>query len=172
MQELWKDIIFYEGYYQISNFGKVRSVKRQVQNGTCLMSVRERELNLNDNGNGYLFVRLSKEGKAKGFRVHHLVWDHFGNRARNGMKLQVDHISGKSNNRIDNLHLVTNRVNCVKYQKTQKSTSEYTGVFKFTGLDKWKASIFIDGKLKHLGHFTDELKAAEAYQTALKGIGE
>jgi len=73
MQELWKDIIFYEGYYQISNFGKVRSVKRQVQNGTCLMSVRERELNLNDNGNGYLFVRLSKEGKAKGFRVHHLV---------------------------------------------------------------------------------------------------
>ena len=72
MQELWRDINGYEGLYQISNFGNVKSVERVVKRGTNFKPVCERVLKTGDK-DGYKYVILSKNGKTKTGWVHRLV---------------------------------------------------------------------------------------------------
>ena len=57
-----------------------------------------------------------------------------------------------------------------KSYKNRKTSSKYPGVRWDKGNKRWRGQIRIDGKAKHLGYFTDELEAAEAYQIALKKI--
>lgn len=64
--ETWKDVIGYEGYYQVSNLGNVKSLKSY--GGTT-----ERVLAPQRNGTGYLKVMLCKDGKHKQFLIHRLV---------------------------------------------------------------------------------------------------
>lgn len=104
--ELWKDIEGFEGYYQISNKGNVRSVNR-------FDGVHDRQGSLirqNLKHNGYLQVGLRKHGKRKWFGVHRLVAIHFIENPDN--KPQVNHIDGnKLNNTVENLEWVTGREN-------------------------------------------------------------
>ena len=78
MKESWKDIRGYEGLYEISSLGRVRSVPHYVirQNGRKY-SVNQRELNPGKDGWGYLFVVLRKEGKNTNKKVHRLVAENF-----------------------------------------------------------------------------------------------
>jgi len=162
-QEIFKDIKGFEGFYQISNFGRVKSLSRKF-------SPTERILKVGINSQGYYSTNFSKDGKLKSYAPHHLVWDAFGNKKRNGMKLQVDHIdNNRLNNRIDNLQLLSNRENCTKYNlQNDKSTSKYVGVC-WNG-KKWQAGININGKTKYLRSFTNEYDAHLAYQKALGEI--
>ncbi len=161
MEEQWKDIEGYDGLYQISNFGRVRSFKRgkirYLKNGIDVW--------------GYYRVSLHKNGKQKSLRIHRLVWDHFGDSKRNGRILQVDHINNdKSNNRIDNLQLLSTRENVSKhYLRTDKS-SKYVGVCWHKNNNNWTAVIHINGKQKHLGCFKTEYEAHLAYQKALNEL--
>lgn len=104
--ELWKDIEGFEGYYQISNKGNVRSVNR-------FDGVHDRQgsqIRQNLKHNGYLQVGLRKHGKRKWFGVHRLVAIHFIENPDN--KPQVNHIDGnKLNNTVENLEWVTGREN-------------------------------------------------------------
>ena len=74
MEEEWKDIKGYEGYYKISNLGRVKSLYRVVRkkNG-CTMTVYPRILRSGVNSNGYLDVSLLKDAHSKTFLVHILV---------------------------------------------------------------------------------------------------
>ena len=65
--EVWKPIKGYEGLYEVSNIGRVRSLRNNHGN------YREKILKQQDNGDGYLQVTLYKDGKAKHFTVHRLV---------------------------------------------------------------------------------------------------
>lgn len=67
MREIWKDIKDYEGLYQVSNFGRVRS----LGNGRTHKTSRIRKLLKNNVG--YLVVQLCKDGKVKTYLVHQLV---------------------------------------------------------------------------------------------------
>lgn len=93
--EFWKDIAGFEGLYQVSNVGQVKSVK----SGKILKP------NSNNTG-GYLKVALSKNGKVKRFYVHQLVAEAF---LPNEDELpQIDHISGdKTDNRVANLQWIS-----------------------------------------------------------------
>ena len=85
------------------------------------------------------------------------------------MKLIVNHINFiRHDNRAENLEIDTNRNNT--NQKHLNSSSEYTGVSWNKKYNKWVANIRINGKLKYLGLFACELKAAKAYQDALKAM--
>ena len=100
MQEIWKDIIGYEGLYQISNYGNVKSIKR------------DKILKPQVNGRGYLSVGLSKNGKHKTFRLNRLVMITFVGYEEG--KDQVNHIDGdKTNNRLDNLEWCTQSENMI-----------------------------------------------------------
>lgn len=77
--EVWKDIVDYEGLYQVSNLGRVKSLKRKVYAGRNKMRWQyERILSNNKtNGNGYIVVSLNKESKSKNKYVHRLVAEAF-----------------------------------------------------------------------------------------------
>lgn len=101
MKEEWRDITGYEGYYQVSNMGRVRSLTRtfpRSDGSTATYQGRE----LTPSGGPYLHVILSKNNVHNIVRIHRLVAETF---IPNPDGLQyVDHIDcNKSNNRIDNL---------------------------------------------------------------------
>lgn len=75
--EIWKDIIGYEGLYQISSYGRVKSLGGKVCGKGAIS--KERILKNCIDFNGYYKVRLSKNSKGKTFKIHKLVAIHFLN---------------------------------------------------------------------------------------------
>lgn len=110
MNEIWKDIEGYEGYYQVSNLGNVRSVDRVIISNDGIVRVRKGKAKTLKDHNGYKRVKLNKDGKEKLFLVHRLVAQTF---IPNPSNLPcINHKDEvKSNNRIDNLEWCTHRYN-------------------------------------------------------------
>lgn len=168
-KEIWRDIPNYEGVYQVSNFGRIKSLSRIVKTQRVNRMVSERILSQGFNKNGYMTIHFCKNKHKKTRRVHQLVAIAFLNHEPSGMKLVVHHIDGnKSNNHVGNLQIITQRENTSKYRKGL--TSKYTGVSWFKNTNKWNAQIQIKGKTKYLGHFNNELQASKAYQKALSEL--
>lgn len=159
MVEIYKDVIGYEGIYQVSNLGNVKSLRYN----------KEKILKPSKNVHGYFQVVIVLNCERKTRMVHQLVAECFLNHKRCGFELVINHIDfNKTNNKLDNLEIVTNRENSNK--KHLKSSSKYIGVY-WSGLhNKWRASISINSRNKHLGLFTNELEASEAYQKELLNI--
>lgn len=109
--EIWKDIEDYEGLYQISNLGRVKSLERKIKRrNDRIQTVKERILKLNLDKEGYHTVKLHKEGKGKNFKVHRLVALAFISNPDN--KLEVNHIDGiKTDNKVTNLEWNTRNEN-------------------------------------------------------------
>ena len=155
-KEEFRNIKGYEGMYEASNLGNVKSLK-------C---GKERILKAGVDTGGYCIVNLSKDGEQKARKVHQLVAVAFLGHKPCGMKLVVNHIDiDKLNNNVSNLEIVTSRENSNK--KHIKSTSKFVGVSWHKANKKWLAQILINGKLKYLGCFTNELSASNAYQNEL-----
>ena len=75
MKEVWKDIKGYEGIYQVSSIGRVKSLERIIIIGYGAKRVFKEKIlksNVNEH-NGYLYVGLHKDGKTRSARVHRLV---------------------------------------------------------------------------------------------------
>lgn len=116
-QEIWKPIINYEGLYKISNYGRV---KRLIG----LRCKRERFLTPAKDKDGYLFVRLCKNGLAKNCLIHKLVLNTFVGSCP--VKMESCHNDGDiENNFIENLRYDTHKGNCMDRikHKTNKSGS-------------------------------------------------
>ena len=77
MYEEWRDIKNFEGLYQVSNFGRIKSVKRIVKRGTNYKPVAERLLKFGGKDKGSYYVILSKEGITYTKYVHRLVAEAF-----------------------------------------------------------------------------------------------
>ena len=106
-EEIWKDIKGYEGYYQISNTGKVRSMARiiEAKNGV-MRRIFPRILAPDKTQEGYHFVSLCRGNGHKNYRISRLVAIHFIPNPDN--KPEVNHIDGnKDNNNIENLEWAT-----------------------------------------------------------------
>ena len=168
--EIFKDINNYEGKYQISNFGNVRSLSRLVYRGFGKYhTINEVTLKQSIDTAGYLFVILYKNSKGKTSRIHQLVAEAFLGHVSDKGNLTIDHIdNNKRNNLLSNLQIITHRENCSK-DKIGYS-SKYVGVHWNKERRKWKATIRVNKKPKHLGTFDCEKKASEAYQRELKKL--
>jgi len=161
MKEIWKDVVGYEGRYFISNTGRLKSI---IKNKETLIKGSL-------DSKGYLRYSLSwkLKNKCNGYRAHQLVAIVFLGHKLCGMNLIIDHINDiKTDNRVENLQIVTNRFNTFKTQG--KYSSQYKGVYWNKNSKKWCSSIRINGKPKHLGFFINEHQAHLAYQNALKNI--
>lgn len=102
--ENWKDIKGYEGFYQVSDLGRVKSLERDVYfpNGIIIRHMEEKILVPNIDKQGYAYVSLCLNGKRKSIKVHRLVAMAFLPNPEN--KPQVNHIDEvKTNNAVDNL---------------------------------------------------------------------
>jgi hypothetical protein len=159
MDEIWRDIPNYEGKYQVSNLGRVKSFCRSKE------IIKTKYIDTT----GYYVVSICQNNKCIPYKIHQLVAIAFLNHKPCGFNLVVDHINNdKLDNRLENLQIVTNRYNTSK-DKSNK-TSNYTGVCWEDSRNKWKVSMVINGKNKHLGRFSSEHEAYLAYQNKLKEL--
>jgi hypothetical protein len=107
-EEMWKPVSGWEGLYEVSSYGRVKSLARMTSSGN--RSVPERILKHNVM-KGYHCVTLQYDGRVKVYRVHRLVIGAFGE-SQPSEEYEVNHIDGdKSNNSIENLEWVTPKEN-------------------------------------------------------------
>ena len=112
MSEEWRDVVGYEGLYQVSSEGRVKSLERKVPHCSGGERIKkERILKPGVRSKGYLFVVLCAGGKSRMFSVHRLVCQAFHDNPEN--KLDVNHINeNKTDNRACNLEWSTRKENC------------------------------------------------------------
>ncbi len=157
IMEIWKDIPGYEGIYQVSDFGRVKSFRKN----------KIKILKQLKNTRGYLRVGLyDKDLKQKTIVVHSLVAMAFlSHKPNKKQDLVIDHINNnKLDNRASNLQIITNRQNS---SKESKGTSNYIGVHWNFKSKKWRACIVYKKRTIHLGLFETEKDAALSYKRAL-----
>jgi hypothetical protein len=153
MSEIWKPVVGYEGLYEVSNLGRVKSLPRNgtTKTGTILSD--------SCNGNGYRKLRLCNTNKRT-FYVHILVAMAFLDYKPNKNVVCVDHINCiRSDNNLINLRILSHRSNILR---ATKSNTGYNGIYKVR--DKFRVLIMKNKKSFHVGYFNDIESAKKAYQ--------
>lgn len=165
MKEIWRDIKGYEGYYQVSNLGRVRSVDRYVNNKGANVLLKSQIIQPAFSYNGYLLVDLHKI-KDKMFRVHRLVAMTFPDlvdwtedaKGKPFDELEVNHKDqNKINNCVNNLEWCDRLYNAgyslnksvLQYTKDMVLVAEYPSIkeaSKQTGLNGGNISECCKGK--------------------------
>lgn len=169
MEEIWKGIPNYEGF-MASNLGRIkRLATKTINKNGFYRKLPEKILTNNNNGAGYFSVMMSVSGR-KPFRryVHRLVAMAFLDMDES---MQVDHINfDKSNNRVENLRVVTQRENNHFYQKTRvgKKTCKYIGVTYSKEKDLYFPIFSLKNVNYNLGSYKTAEEAKKVYDKALK----
>lgn len=133
MEEIWKDIKGFEGLYQVSNIGRVKSLSRTVRSNTCgFRELPERILSNCKSSCGYNLVVLCKNGRRYNKMVHRLVAETFIYNP-NDYK-EVNH---KDENKLNNI--VTNLEWC-----NRKYNANYGTGIERCSKQKWKPVVMLD----------------------------
>jgi len=160
MNEIWKPIPNYEGFYEASDFGRIRSLDRIDRAGRMRKGI---VLKKNIRARGYCYVTLQLDGAVKVCREHRLIMLAFCGES----SLQVDHINGDaSDNRLENLEYVTNRENTRRGKSSDKKPSRicrYRNIRK--NKNRFAPEIQVNGKTPWLGSFKTQ---EEAFQKVLE----
>lgn len=106
---MWKDIKNFEGYYQVSDSGEIRSIDRTIETARGTWFFKGKVLQPNVGTNGYLYVNLSKADKGHTVYIHRAVAETFLGKVEG---LEVNHInSNKQDNRLENLEWLDRHTN-------------------------------------------------------------
>lgn len=133
MTEIWKDIQGFEGLYQISNNGRVKSLERLVNNKNGKRIVKEKVLKNQINSKGYYSVVLRKQNKNITKEIHRMVAIAYINNDKNYS--YVNHIDGnKKNNKISNLEWCDCQHNIREAYRL--GLNHYTNLTNFKNLPK------------------------------------
>lgn len=120
MKEVWKDVVGYEGLYQISNTGKVKSLPKWA--GKSLR--KERILKTPPDKDGYIKVVLCKNNKTRFLSVHRLMAEVFIPNPNNFP--QINHKDeNKQNNNLDNLEWCTCKYNINYGTRTERASKRF-----------------------------------------------
>lgn len=148
MQEIWKDIKDYEGLYQVSNFGNVRSLYR-IENYSKYKRKRNGKILRQNTTRAYNYVILCKNNKTKTFRTHRLVAETFLPNSNNYPV--INHIDGnKQNNRIENLEWCTYKYNIEEAYRLGLSKTKKINQYDLKGnyIKTWNSIINASKTLK------------------------
>jgi hypothetical protein len=145
MEEIWKDIEGYEGLYQVSNLGRVKSLNRIIATKMNISRLMKgKVLTIVPDPNNYMKVLLSKEGKQQIYLVHRLVAQAFIPNPDN--KSEIDHINtDRTDNRVENLQWVTRKENC-NNPLTKEKIAAFGRTRVFSSEMKQKMSLALKGR--------------------------
>lgn len=156
MKEIWKDIKGYNGVYQVSNFGRIRSngfkyLQKSRKGVSFEKYAMPKIISQSYTVEGYLVVGLTKDGKTKQHKVHRIIAEAFIKNPDG--KTMINHINGqKDDNRIENLEWCTSKEN------TQHAHA--TGLCGINGKSKQVAKLDEDGNIVEV--YESGLQAAKA----------
>jgi len=154
-EERWLPIVGYEGRYEVSSIGQVKSI----------VGRKERIMRLYNDPLGYASVGLYRNKKHQTKSVHRLVIRAF----RGVSELHTDHVNGNpTDNRLENLRYCTRSQNARNSRSTKGSSSKYKGVCWDKKNKKWQVHIYKNGICTNLGRFFCEKEAALAYDAAAR----
>ena len=183
INEIWKDVLGFEGRYMVSNLGNVKSIVTnhgKPQDKEIVKRIRSDTCN-------YYYVQLSRNGKSTHKAVHRLVAECFIDNPEN--KPIVNHIDGnKHNNAADNLEWCTYSENLehafsiglrsvedCRNRMIGKTFGKKTSQYRYVCFDKsrnrWKVSIKTYGKTVYQKRHKTELEAAIDANAALDRLG-
>ena len=166
MKEVWKDIECYEGLYQVSNLGNVRSLDRIVKRkGQGDLPLKGKEVKQYLGKTGYDVVTLCKDCKLKQHKVHRLVAKSFIENPDN--LPQVNHIDeNKRNNKVDNLEWCSNFYNSNFGTRSKRISTNKKGIHAGGNADALKKKTVmcdLEG---------NEIKVFESVAEASKFLGK
>lgn len=162
MKEIWKDIKGYEGQYQVSNLGRVKSLPRTTayinKAGYDSSQFREGQFKKEiDNGRGYKTVDLYKDNKGKRVYIHRLVVEAFIGDIPPGMVVNHKDFD-RSNNALENLEIVT-------YSENNKHSAK-AGRYDDIGGAKVRV-YFTDGEVREYPSMTKASKNLGIHRATL-----
>lgn len=156
--EIWKDVITYEGWYQVSSFGNVRTFRAKGRGVSNTQMKEPRLLKPFKDRGGYVNVKLTKDKIEKTIMIHRLVATAFLENPNN--LEQVNHIdSNRSNNNVSNLEWVSREENQAHGYLKRNFSSKYLGVSFKKDKNRWDAVVHKNGVSKYIGRFKTELEA-------------
>ena len=136
---MMKDVVGYEGLYGVTSCGKIWSYRRQ------------KFLTPSDNGNGYLYINLIKNGEYKRCRIHRIVAEAYIPNPDN--LPEVDHIDNdKTHNYVNNLQWLSHKDNSRKSKNKPILQFDLNGNF----IREWECTADVGNEVK--GHICDCLK--------------
>ena len=158
--EQWKDILDYEGLYQVSDLGRVKRLDRLKNHSSGKGTFLSKEKIMKQSkGKFYYSVGLYDSFKLKTWLVHHLVSIVFLNHYPKRNNLVIDHKDNiKGNNMLSNLQIITNRNNS---SKDRINSVGFTGVRKDE--NRFVAQISYKGKIISLGAYNSAEDASKKY---------
>lgn len=122
MIEVWKDIKDYDGFYQVSNLGNIRSIGFTSKNGKYIIRKNPHVLKNGKDKDGYILSVLCKKGISRTVRVHRVVAEAFIENPDN--LPQINHKNEiKSDNRVENLEYCTNIYNARYGTRNQRQSN-------------------------------------------------
>lgn len=135
--EVWRPIVGYEGLYEASNLGRIRSVGKRAGKHSEVVILRQHDLK------GYLRITLHKDKKRKCFLSHRLIYEAFNGELpkfeNKGKKMgdevwEINHKDeDKKNNRIENLELITKSQNVRYGTRSRRQAMKLTKpVYQYT----------------------------------------
>lgn len=147
MKKEWRDVPNYEGRYQVSNIGELKSF--------AYGSERILKGSISNDGYRQYTLNYKEKGLYNVFGAHQLVAMCFLNHEPNGVStFVVDHIDdNKLNNNLSNLRLISNHENCVKRYEEK----HLFGVSKVK--NGYTSKVWHNGKMVYLGYYKDENNA-------------
>jgi|DEB0MinimDraft_6_1074348.scaffolds.fasta_scaffold124969_2 hypothetical protein len=155
--EIFKSILGYEGFYEISNMGNLRSLDRTCSNGRFYLG---KNIKLSNDKDGYSICSITKNGCRKMIKVHRIVYESFFGDIEKG--LHVDHIDGnKQNNKLENLQAITPRENNEKKFRDKNGRCGYKPMGK-----KFQVRKSYGGISYSLGVYDTEVEAQKIYDDA------
>lgn len=156
----WFPVIGYEGLYEITKCGKVKSLARN-RVGKNVRFYKEKNISIVNVSNGYKSVTLYKDSVKNKWLLHRLVATCFIKKPVD--KDFVNHKDfNKSNNHVDNLEWVSSIENNCHMQSIRKNTSKYPGVYLYIDKKRYRSQINHNGIKVHFGIFNTEKEAYDA----------
>lgn len=117
--EVWKDVVGYEGLYQVSNLGRVKMLSRNVLANKSVRTIKEHIITQHISQKGYLYVCLWDNNKGKKVYVHKIVLSSF--LRGKGIGEECNHLNeNRTDNRLNNLEWCSHKYNINYGERTKK----------------------------------------------------